>query len=417
MRINRVSYRTLSLLVIISFLSVCILITFSFMVDTTNLLPSINFNYYKNNNSNSSIVKDDDIEIRLKSLDSFNGTFPTVKDATFFTICRNSDLNGIAKSIHTVEKRFNKNHHYPWVFANDVPFTKEFKDSISLLVSGDAIFTTIPKEYWNVPDSIDKVLMKNQFEMMKENKVLYGDNLSYRQMCRFNSGFFYKLKALEKFNWYWRVEPDVRFTCDLPDDMFETMINENKTYGFIIAMGEDKKTIRKLWKTSRDYFENLPSWNLSIQDGEKYIKNPDNNSLGFIETDYGSKTSIRGNYNLCHYWSNFEIANLNFFRDPIYEGYFQALDETGNFFYERWGDAPIHSIAVSYLLKPDQIKYFDNTGYYHGRIGNCPREKQSRNELNCRCAHTNEFSWKFMSCVPRWFTGLNIEPPRKPHYR
>jgi alpha 1,2-mannosyltransferase len=43
----------------------------------------------------------------------------------------------------------------------------------------------------------------------------------------------------------------------------------------------------------------------------------------------------------CHYWSNFEIADLRWFRSPEYIAYFDYLDKVGGFYYERWGDAPV----------------------------------------------------------------------------
>jgi hypothetical protein len=36
-----------------------------------------------------------------------------------------------------------------------------------------------------------------------------GWMLSYRNMCRWNSGFFYKHPRLADYEFYWRVEPDV----------------------------------------------------------------------------------------------------------------------------------------------------------------------------------------------------------------
>ena len=56
---------------------------------------------------------------------------------------------------------------------------------------------------------------------------------------------------------------------------------------------------------------------------------PENNLLRFVTEDKG-KT-----YNLCHFWSNFEIADLNFLRSPEYSAYFDYLDQAGGFFYER----------------------------------------------------------------------------------
>lgn len=43
----------------------------------------------------------------------------------------------------------------------------------------------------------------------------------------------------------------------------------------------------------------------------------------------------RARYMGCHYWSNFEIGALEFFRSPAYRSFFEHLDRAGGFFYER----------------------------------------------------------------------------------
>ena len=53
----------------------------------------------------------------------------------------------------------------------------------------------------------------NSLEYLGAIGVGKGWMISYRHMCRWNSGFFYKHPRLKDFDWYWRVEPDVR---DLP---------------------------------------------------------------------------------------------------------------------------------------------------------------------------------------------------------
>lgn len=40
--------------------------------------------------------------------------------------------------------------------------------------------------------------------------------------------------------------------------------------------------------------------------------------------------------------------------------YFEHLDQAGGFFYERWGDAPVHSIAAALLLPKSQIHFFND---------------------------------------------------------
>lgn len=81
-----------------------------------------------------------------------------------------------------------------------------------------------------------------------------------------------------------------------------------------------------------------------------------NDSLSFVSDDGKG-------YNLCHYWSNFEIIDLSFTRSQAYNSYFETLDKDGGFFYERWGDAPVRSIAASLMLNSSEIWQIDYAGY------------------------------------------------------
>lgn len=60
----------------------------------------------------------------------------------------------------------------------------------------------------------------------------------------------------------------------------------------------------------------------------------------------------------CHFWSNFEIGDLDFWRGEAYSKYFDHLEAAGGFYYERWGDAPVHSIGAGLFARKDQIKFF-----------------------------------------------------------
>jgi hypothetical protein len=41
-------------------------------------------------------------------------------------------------------------------------------------------------------------------------------------------------------------------------------------------------------------------------------------------------------YTGCHFWSNFEVGRLSFFRSAAYRSFFAHLDAGTGFFYERW---------------------------------------------------------------------------------
>jgi alpha 1,2-mannosyltransferase len=89
---------------------------------------------------------------------------------------------------------------------------------------------------------------------------------------------------------------------------------------------------------------------------------------------------------------------LEWLRSKSYIDYFSSLDKDGGFFYERWGDAPVHSIAASTMLKREQIHFFNEIAYYHVPFTHCPSDEQTRLDLRCHCKPEENFDWKAYSC-------------------
>ncbi|PPQ85987.1 hypothetical protein CVT25_001686 [Psilocybe cyanescens] len=305
-------------------------------------------------------------------------------NATFVILARNNDLNGAVRSIREIEDRFNRRYRYPYVFLNEEPFTAEFKSRISVLTSSKVEFGQIPKEHWYQPDSIDEAKAKAGRDKMEEQNIIYGGSVSYRNMCRFNSGFFFKHPLMLKYRWYWRIEPDVHFHCDILYDPFVFMEEQKKVYSFTITMYEYQATIPTLWGHVMDFVKLHP----------EYIAK--DNSLGFMSTDNGAT------YNLCHFWSNFEIADMEFWRGPAYTAFFEYLDKQGGFYYERWGDAPVHSIAAALFASRDQIQFFDDIGYEHNPYTHCPKGKGAWEKGKCSCDPLKSFDYDGYSCMSKW---------------
>ncbi|KAF3012568.1 alpha 1,2-mannosyltransferase 2.4.1 [Neopestalotiopsis sp. 37M] len=272
-------------------------------------------------------------------------------NATFVSLARSSDVWEIAKSIRQVEDRFNKRYNYDWVFLNDQPFDETFKQVTRALVSGKVQYGTIPREHWSYPEWIDQERAKKAREDMQSQGVIYGGSESYRHMCRFESGFFFRHPLLQQYDYYWRVEPSVDFYCDISFDPFRFIKERGIKYSFVISLYEYIETIASLWDTVLKFKESFP----------QHIAR--NNTLDFLSDDGGST------YNKCHFWSNFEIADLNFFRSQAYLDYFEFLDKAGGFFYERWGDAPVDSIAAALFLNKSEILIVDSTIKIHGGSG------------------------------------------------
>jgi alpha 1,2-mannosyltransferase len=69
------------------------------------------------------------------------------------------------------------------------------------------IVALIPKEFWSFPKWVNQDKAHAKMREMEGQNILYGGSLSYRHMCRFNSGFFYRMDVMQKYDFYWRVEP------------------------------------------------------------------------------------------------------------------------------------------------------------------------------------------------------------------
>lgn len=320
-------------------------------------------------------------------------------NAAFVVLARNKELDGVIQSVKSIERHFNRWYHYPYVFLNDGEFNQTFKDVIRNYTSAEVEFGRVGPEMWGYPDWIDTKIAKEGIAKQGDAAVMYGGLESYHAMCRFYSGFFYKHPLLAKYEWYWRLEPEIKYFCDITYDPFLRMIEHNKTYGFTIAVKELKETVPNIFRYASAYkrLNNITSqglWEMFVEPQEKpkeskpeddpnyqpplpeeiLRSDPAANSLPEIDPE-----SMEGEkYNMCHFWSNFEIARLSWFRSKEYEDFFEMMDRSGGFWMERWGDAPIHSLAAGVLLAPRDIHYFRDFGYRHTTIQHCPANAPAR---------------------------------------
>jgi hypothetical protein len=131
------------------------------------------------------------------------------------------------------------------------------------------------------------------------------------------------------------------------------MARANKTYGFTIAVKELKETVPNIFRYASAYKRkhNLKSqglWEMFVEPepekpttpGDKRTKTLPNEIL---QTEPGHQNiedidpeAMEGEkYNMCHFWSNFEIARLDWFRSKEYNDFFEMMDHSGGFWMER----------------------------------------------------------------------------------
>lgn len=138
-------------------------------------------------------------------------------------------------------------------------------------------------------------------------------------------------------------------------DPFIEMQNNNKTYGFTIAVKELRETVPNIFRYAAAYkrkhkLKSKGLWEMFLENPHKdeeeakpEEKKQDKLPEEILQTDPGENNfkevdpeSMEGeSYNMCHFWSNFEIARLDWFRSKEYEDFFNVMDRSGGFWTER----------------------------------------------------------------------------------
>lgn len=257
----------------------------------------------------------------------------------YYMVVRNEQLQEARAVIKSMEDHMVNGTSYPWVFLNNQHFTKEFRTYIKQVTKAPVFFGKIDLEAWEYPHWID--VPRAEYLMLEQemNMVHKGSSLSYHQMLRYHSGFFFHHPLLRNVEYTWRVETGSDYSCQMDEDMFLSMKEQKKSLGmferlyilrfafltrklflgFVLTMKEAAASIPTLW-TRVNEFKDLYAEHVLPEDQTifPWIYDPEED-----------------NYNLCHFWSNFQLVDLSFFRSEAYQKYFEYLDNTGNFFYER----------------------------------------------------------------------------------
>ncbi|KIW21813.1 uncharacterized protein PV07_12761, partial [Cladophialophora immunda] len=190
----------------------------------------------------------------------------------------------------------------------------------------------------------------------------------------------------------------MQFFHDVDYDVFRYLQDNNKTYGFGIMLYDSPESLPSLWPETLKFLADRP----------EYLH--ENNAVSWLVDDqHRPEHHLRANgYSTCHFWSNAEIADLAFWRSQPYEEYFTYLDRTGGFFYERWGDAPVHSIGLGLFEDARKIHWFKDIGYSYSPSASCPNSPKF-----CGCAagqwYSREPQRQQEDCLPVWLKHIGAD--------
>ena len=112
------------------------------------------------------------------------------------------------------------------------------------------------------------------------------------------------------------------------------MAKAGKKYGYTMALWELGQTLPSMFRKVSDYkkahhIRSTSLWNAMME--PSWAPLPIRPLMSWLS----SRDSSGDAWNLCHFWSNFEIADMDWFRSVEYRDFFDYLDADGGFYYER----------------------------------------------------------------------------------
>ncbi|KAM0750608.1 nucleotide-diphospho-sugar transferase [Meredithblackwellia eburnea MCA 4105] len=288
-------------------------------------------------------------------------------------------------TLRNIEEKFNNKLKYPIQLLVDgsLPGDDVLRET-EIATDGRARWSLITKEQgWGPPSHITQTGIDESIGEL-------GFSLGYRNMCRFYSGFFWDHPAVRGYEYIWRLDTGVRFWCELDFDPIAEMNSLGKKYAYSILSTEGSKWTTNLWETTHEFLNDHPEW-----------REEENMAAAMLEERRKEK---EGEWNMRIVYNNFEISHRSIWESPRYLSYFKHLDSQGGIYYDRWGrpslfllpdhlkptflttilslvlltgDAPIHTLALSYLF-PAQIWHdlSRRIGYQHDLVPFfCPKEE------------------------------------------
>ncbi|KPV72346.1 glycosyltransferase family 15 protein [Rhodotorula graminis WP1] len=349
--------------------------------------------------------------------DTRHTTLEPREKAAIVVLVRERDLADLVPTLANFEQRFNSRFRYPYVFLaspDEGALSGAFRGEVerALPEGAHTRWGVVADEHWRIPPHLDPDAVRRGSAEQEHRGVQYAGREAYHHMCRWYAGLWVRHDLLDDYDWFWRLEPGVRFFCTVTYDPFRLLALHNKVYGFVMTVVENLNTVPSLFSAVKRYLERRglepegALWRFLTRRGE----DGDEQFSG------------------CHFWTNMEIGDLRFFRSEAYQDFFRALDDDGGFYTERWGDAPVRALALGALASIDQVHYFEDLGYQHDWFFHCPARSTSRVGLRldgdkgdgvvgceCECPREGELQgrkkgqetldmdkdWRF-SCLEQW---------------
>jgi len=225
---------------------------------------------------------------------------------------------------------FNDRYHYPILVLED-ELSDAHKFRIRSATRSHVLFHTID---W----------FRDQRKDIPRDTCGNTHGMGYRHMCRLHAYEVFKVLRKLGFHWYWRLDTDSMLPGRIPYDPFDYLSVRNKSFGYVLVDIDNHPCLPSLWNLTVHFLS---------KEGQQ-VSLPD---------EYWD--SLNKRYNNHIVYNNFEVAEIAFWDDSMSQQYFETIEKSNGIYLNRWGDAPIHTLAAYLWHSWDKIAILPDFPYAH----------------------------------------------------
>jgi hypothetical protein len=281
-------------------------------------------------------------------------------NAAIFILTQNTDVRKtyLKTSLYFLFRNFNSELKYPVVILHEGDFSDKAQTEIIMGIRRSCrscvSFRALDPDDFKVPDHIDMDKLKRCIET---KPTPYWRNIPYRNMCRW--WLVHMPKYAKGYDYVMRLDDDSIIEEPVPD-LFAWAKEKDLVYAsnmlhtdcgicnygmkdFFINQFPDKRyVIDQLFIT-----QDVPSRAVQVH--------PFRTLLSITQDpppEVGEKITLPMPI---MFYNNFFITKSAFWQRDDVKEVVDAIDKNGSIYYFRWGDAPLHTILVQLLAKPEEV--------------------------------------------------------------
>jgi hypothetical protein len=289
-------------------------------------------------------------------------------------------------SLYFLFRNFNAKYKYPVIILHEGDYDIESMNEITTSIRKDCRylidFKKIDSGDFDIPKNIDE---KKMNKCIDTKPVPYWRNKKYRLMCNFWINNF--MKYCNDYDYIMRIDDDSIIEEPINADIFKMI--EEKGHNYMSNIIHVDCSICNYGM--KEFFEKiLPDKIDKIS--ELFMEHSlDSNSPHFarfkkLYLALNDKEYEGNNVNMAMpvmYYNNFFVTKTAIWKTPEITDIIDKINETGDIFYCRWGDAPLQTIIMKlydndkmtkldfkYSKRLQRESFKDDEGVYHSYMPN-----------------------------------------------